>query len=65
VWWNDDPWSWDGGNESRYESAAQPVLSSIYPFVAALFPEGKRWEKGKPGWKVVGEGESDGAPVVW
>ncbi len=55
VWWNDDPWSWRGANEDRYNWAAQPVLSSVYPFVVAQFPESQRSGKGKAGWNVVAD----------
>ena len=54
LWWNDDPWSWHGGNELCFNSAAQPLLSSVYPFFVSLYPESTRGDgQGQAGWVEI------------
>ncbi|BDS08980.1 hypothetical protein NT6N_40200 [Oceaniferula spumae] len=54
VWWNDDPSHWHGGNEERYNHAAEPLSSTVYPFVVSRYPENTQWtEKDPHGWQKV------------
>lgn len=55
VWWNDDPWHWHGdAGESRFLWAAQPLLSTLYPFIASMYPESQQVTELNPnGWKSI------------
>ena len=54
IWWNDDPWSWYGSNESRYNDADQPFLSTVYPYMASHYPENKlHTKKDTSGWMTL------------
>lgn len=52
LWWNADPDRWHGGNPERFNQTHQPVPGTVFPFLAALYPESMRLDNsGKPGWK--------------
>lgn len=53
LWWNADPVRWYGANPERFNMANQPVSSTVFPFLAAHYPESARHDPaGKAGWKA-------------
>ncbi|CAN5703527.1 hypothetical protein BH11VER1_BH11VER1_12400 [soil metagenome] len=52
LWWNSDPDQWHGANPERFNKSHQPVPGTVFPYLAALYPESARWDQtGKPGWR--------------
>ena len=56
VWWNADPIDWHGPNPGRFNQNCQPADSTVFPFLAARYPEGKR--RGQAEWVAVREGRT-------
>jgi hypothetical protein len=51
LWWNADPDQWYGANPDRFNKSHQPVPGTVFPFLAAHYPESaRRNDTGKPGW---------------